>query len=108
MGDSDSNKIAVTLFVDKLGIAGREFGVGRGWLPENEDVNPFLKLFGMLWGLGAWATLPAVIGGYIGNPFVAQPWIEDALAVGQRKGRWPDNALEISSTDGAVVTNKFS
>jgi hypothetical protein len=22
----------------------------------------------MLWGLGAWATLPAVIGGYIGNP----------------------------------------
>lgn len=103
-GESDS--IPVTLLVDKLGVAGRKFGVGQGWLPENEDVNPYLKLFGMLWGLGAWATLPAVIGGYIGNPFVPQPWIEDALVVGQEKGRWPNNALEISS-DGSV-TNKFS
>lgn len=104
---SEANADAgVTLFVDKLGAAGRKFGVGRGWLPENEDVNPFLKLFGMLWGLGAWATLPAVIGGYIGNPFVPQPWIEDALAVGQKMGRWPDNALEIS-TDGSI-TNKFN
>ena len=59
----------------------------------------------MLWGLGAWATLFAVIGGYIGNPFVGQPWIEDALAVGQKKGRWPDNALEIQGTQ---VKNKFS
>jgi len=105
---TDSNNgMKVTLLVDKLGQAGRKFGVGRGWLPENEDVNPFLKLFGMLWGLGAWATLPAVIGGYIGNPFVPQPWIEDALAVGQKKGRWPDTALELAA-DGSVTTNKFA
>lgn len=103
--DNDDG-MKVTLLVDKLGVAGRAFGVGRGWLPDNEDVNPFLKLFGMLWGLGAWATLPAVIGGYIGNPFVGQPWIEDALAVGQTKQRWPDTALEM---EGSVVkTNKFS
>lgn len=102
--DLDTTKLDV--FVDNTGEAGKMFGVGRGWLPDNEDVNPFLKLFGMLWGLGAWATLPAVIGGYIGNPFVPQPWIEDALAVGQKKSRWPDNALEISD-DGSVV-NKFS
>lgn len=62
----------------------------------------------MLWGLGAWATLPAVIGGYIGNPFKPQRWIEDALAVGQKKGRWPDNALEIDQESGTIVTNKFS
>lgn len=103
---SDNDGMKVTLLVDKLGVAGRAFGVGRGWLPENEDVNPFLKLFGMLWGLGAWATLPAVIGGYIGNPFVGQPWIEDALAVGQTKGRWPDTALEMEGS--TVKTNKFS
>lgn len=103
---SDDDDIYVQLFVDPSGKAGKAFGCGRGWLPENEDVNPFLKLFGMLWGLGAWATLPAVIGGYIGNPFVPQPWIEDALAVGQNKKRWPDNALEISATDGSI-TNKF-
>jgi hypothetical protein len=56
---------------------------------------------------GAWATLPAVIGGYIGNPLTPQPWIEDALAVGQQKGRWPNNALEIAA-DGSITTNKFS
>ena len=47
-----------------------------------------------------------LIGGYIGNPLTPQPWIEDALAVGQKKGRWPDNALEIAS-DG-TITNKFT
>lgn len=52
------------------------------------------------------ATLPAVIGGYIGNPFVPQPWIEDAFAVGIKKGRWPDNALELDK-DGNVTYNKF-
>lgn len=96
----------IELWCDNTGAAGRAFGVERGWLPDNADVNPFLKLFGMLWGLGAWATLPAVIGGYLGNPFVGQPWIEDALAVGQRKGRWPDNTLEIKE-DGTII-NKFA
>jgi hypothetical protein len=102
--DLDTSK--VDIFFDNSGSVGKQVGMERGWLPEDKDVNPFLKLFGMLWGLGAWATLPAVIGGYIGNPFVPQPWIEDALAVGQKKGRWPDNALEISD-DGTIV-NKFS
>jgi hypothetical protein len=96
----------VQVWVDNKGQAGRTFGVGRGWLPENQDINPFLKLFGMLFGLGAWATLPAVIGGYVGNPFVAQPWIEDALAVGQRKKRWPGNALELQGEE--VILNKFT
>ena len=96
----------IDLFVDNEGEAARRWGVERGWLPENKDINPFAKLFGMLWGLGAWATLPAVIGGYLGNPLVPQPWIEDAMAVGQRKGRWPDNALDIAA-DGAIK-NKFS
>jgi AhpC/TSA antioxidant enzyme len=101
----------IELWVDNTGRAGRAFGVERGWLPDNADVNPFLKLFGMLLGLGAWATLPAVIGGYIGNPFVPQPWITDALAVGIRQGRWPDNSLEFAPNDDeqrtVVVSNKF-
>lgn len=101
----DLDTAEVDIFVDNKGLAGKKFGVNKGWLEDNEDVNPFIKLFGMLWGLGAWATLPAVIGGYIGNPFVPQPWIEDALAVGQKKGRWPDSALEIGQ-DGSIV-NKF-
>lgn len=99
---------AIELWVDNTGEVGRKFGVGLGWLPEEKEINPFLKLFGMLWGLGAWATLPAVIGGYIGNPLVPQPWIEDALAVGQRQGRWPDTALELSTDKNRVVLNKFA
>lgn len=98
---------AIEIWVDNTGSVGRAFGVGRGWLPDNADVNPFLKLFGMLFGLGAWATLPAVIGGYLGNPWAGQPWIEDALAVGMQQGRWPDTALDLAD-DGTVLTNKFA
>ena len=97
----------VDVLADPLGDAGRAFGAGRGWRPDDTEMSPYLKLFGMLWGLGAWATLPAVIGGYLGNPFKAQPWIEDALAVGQRKGRWPNTALILDEETGAVAKNKF-
>merc|ERR1712238_431687 len=72
-----------------------------------DDDDSVVKLFGMLFGLGAWATLPAVIGGYIGNPFYPQPWIEDALAIGQKKGRFPSNALELDKDSGEVIVNKF-
>lgn len=58
-------------------------------------------------GLGAWATLPSVIGGYIGNPFTPQPWIESALAQGQSAGRWPNNALDLD-VSGNVIKNKFT
>jgi AhpC/TSA antioxidant enzyme len=104
-GSVDLDVSQVDLFVDNTGGAGKQWGVGRGWLADEGGINPYVKLFGMLWGLGAWATLPAVLGGYIGNPFVAQPWIDDALTVGQKKGRWPDTALLINE-DGSVV-NKF-
>lgn len=105
-----SEGFGVTLLVDPLGRAGRAFGVGKGWRPDDAEMSPYVKLFGMLFGLGAWATLPAVIGGYIGNPFKAQPWIEDAMAVGQRKGRWPDMALVLDEggSGDVVVTNKFT
>lgn len=103
-----SSDDSVTLMIDPLGKAGLAFGVGRGWRPDDKEMSPYVKLFGMLFGLGAWATLPAVIGGYIGNPFVPQPWIEDAMAVGQRKKRWPDMALILNENGGSVATNKFT
>lgn len=104
--DATSDDSIIELFIDPSGEAGRRFGVGRGWKPDDQDFSPYLKLFGMLFGLGAWATLPAVIGGYLGNPFLPQPWIEDALAVGQRYNRFPSNALELDES-GRVVVNKF-
>lgn len=97
----------VQLLSDPSGAAGRAFGVGRGWLPDEDTVSPFLKLFGMLFGLGAAQTLPSVITGYLGNPWGEAGWIEASLAVGQRGGRWPDTALDLNS-DGDVATNKFA
>eukprot|EP00559_Dactyliosolen_fragilissimus_P002509 CAMPEP_0184866298 /NCGR_PEP_ID=MMETSP0580-20130426/21765_1 /TAXON_ID=1118495 /ORGANISM="Dactyliosolen fragilissimus" /LENGTH=629 /DNA_ID=CAMNT_0027365919 /DNA_START=40 /DNA_END=1929 /DNA_ORIENTATION=- len=105
--DATTGDKVVQLLIDPSGKAGKAFGVGKGWKYDDESLSPYVKLFGMLFGLGAWATLPAVIGGYIGNPLFAQPWVEDALAVGQKKGRWPDTALELNE-DGTVKTNKFS
>lgn len=63
----DLDQSNVDLFVDNTGKAGKQWGVGRGWQPDNDEIVPFVKLFGMLWGLGAWATLPAVISGYVGE-----------------------------------------
>ena len=103
---ADESDDVTVLFVDPTGEAGRKFGVGVGWRADDDEMSPFVKLFGMLLGLGAWATLPAVIGGYIGNPFQGQPWIEDALAVGQKDGRWP-KVLDINEETGDVVVNKF-
>ena len=92
------------IYCDPTGSAGRAFGCGRGWLPDEDSlfdgqipINAYGKLFGMLLGLGAWATLPAVIGGYIGNPWRAQPWIEDAMAQGSAKGRWPGTGLVVET-----------
>lgn len=96
----------VQIFSDNTGEIGRSFNVSRGWRPD-DLTNPYIKLFGMLWGFGAWATLPSVIGGYIGNPWSEQPWIEAALAEGQLAGRWPNNALEIDLETKTVTLNKF-
>ena len=92
------------VYCDPTGAAGRAFGCGRGWLPDEDSlfdgqipINAYGKLFGMLLGLGAWATLPAVIGGYIGNPWKAQPWIADAMAQGSAKGRWPGTGLVVET-----------
>ena len=53
----------VQMVSDPVGACGKNFGCSRGWRPDDLS-NPYFKLFGMLWGLGAWATLPSVIGGY--------------------------------------------
>ena len=57
---------------------------------------------------GAWATLPAVIGGYIGNPWKAQPWIEDAMAQGSAQGRWPGTGLVVETGRGQCINQIFA
>lgn len=88
----------VRVLCDPGGSAGRAFGVLRGWKPDDDELvifgqriplNAYGKLFGMLWGLGALGTLPAVIGGYLGNPIRPQPWIDDAMKQNNDQKRWP-------------------
>ncbi len=38
----------VEIFLDPTGIAGRAYGVERGWRPDDENMSPFLKLFGKI------------------------------------------------------------
>jgi AhpC/TSA antioxidant enzyme len=92
----------------------RKVDVCRGWLPDSTLVPPIVKLVGMMpLGLGAPGTLPAILQGYAGVPpgkgesRSRYAWVEDALAVGQRFGRWPNAILEIDPTTGKVLRNKF-
>ena len=94
----------VELLSDPTGEAGRKFGVSRGWRPDDSKLNPYLKLYLMLFGIGPPNTLPAVLTGYLGNPAGRNAWIQSALQQGQEAGRWPDNVLDVS--DGKVK-NQF-
>ena len=58
----------VELLSDPSGAAGLQFGVARGFRPDDASLSPYVKLFAMLFGLGAPFTLPFVIAGYLGNP----------------------------------------
>jgi len=100
---------SIRLLSDVTGAAGRAFGVRRGWRPDDEQLSPYFKLYMMLFGVGAWATLPAVIGGYIGNPFTAQPWIEDAMRTNILKQRFPTSGLKLSDdNEKKIISNNFA
>lgn len=47
-----STVYGVELMVDPMGRAGKAFGVSQGWRPDDTKMSPFVKLFGMLFGLG--------------------------------------------------------
>jgi hypothetical protein len=47
-----STGYGVDLMVDPMGSAGKAFGVSQGWRPDDTEMSPFVKLFGMLFGLG--------------------------------------------------------
>jgi hypothetical protein len=47
-----STDYGVELMVDPIGSAGKAFGVGTGCRPDDTEMSPYIKLFGMLFGLG--------------------------------------------------------
>lgn len=93
---------------DPTGAAGRAYGVGTGWRPDDDSMSPYIKLLGMLVGLGAGGTLPAVITGYFGNPSGEAGWIESALRQGAAAGRWPGGlVVRGAPTEGDGETYAF-
>jgi len=99
----------IELLSDETGEAGRAFAVSRGWRPDDDNLSPYAKLFGMLLGAGAWRTLPSVITGYLGNPSGKNEWIKSSLAQGQAAGRFTFNGiiLDVDETTGTVTRNAF-
>lgn len=63
------------LLADPTGECGKRMGVSRGWLPD-AGLSPYVKLFGMLIGVGPPKTLPAILTGYVGNPKGDNGWIQ--------------------------------
>ena len=63
----------------------------------------------MLFGLGNAMTLPSVIGGYFGNPFVKNiGWVEQALVENTLKSRFPTTAVELDPVTDKLTKNKFA
>ena len=79
------------VYCDPTQIRRTAFGCGRGWLPDEDtlfDGQVDERLRQALRHAARVGSLPhfsAVGGGYIGNPWKAQPWIEDAMAQGRRR-----------------------
>ena len=70
----------VELFFDPTGEAGRQFGVSRGFRPDDAGLSPYVKLFVVGIGLGPpWGTLLPVLRGYVGAPSGKRDWIEACM-----------------------------
>uniref|UniRef100_A0A0G4GHR6 Uncharacterized protein n=1 Tax=Chromera velia CCMP2878 TaxID=1169474 RepID=A0A0G4GHR6_9ALVE len=62
------------LFCDETGSVYRELGFNSGFLGEMSGVNPYVKLFFMLLGIGSPGTIPAVLKGYFGSKEQRADW----------------------------------
>jgi hypothetical protein len=93
----------VTLLADETGAVSEALGCYRGWLAMDQqhkerypqsDINPYLKLLGMIFGFGSPGTIGQVLYGYLGdgqgnNGPDGRKWVVDSLLQGSDKGRFP-------------------
>ena len=104
--DIGKYKDMVTLVADPTGVVTDTLNCYRGWLAVDKthaarwpatDVNPYVKLFGMIFGLGSPGTIEKVVYGYVGNKeggVSSRQWVVDALLQGTEKGRFPKITAE--------------
>jgi len=91
----------IQLVADETGAVTEVCGCYKGWLAIDKehakkwpaaDVNPYIKLFGMIFGIGSPGTIGRVLYGYVGDKegdFRSRKWVVDALLTGTSKGRFP-------------------
>mmetsp|Transcript_41903 Transcript_41903/g.127077 ORF Transcript_41903/g.127077 Transcript_41903/m.127077 type:complete len:343 (-) Transcript_41903:290-1318(-) len=96
----------VTLVADENGAVTDALDCYKGWLVIDKkhankwpatDVSPYIKLLGMIVGLGSPGTIEKVIYGYVGDQNGSKrsrKWVVDALLQGSKQGRWPRIAEE--------------
>lgn len=81
------------LYADPSGACHAALGFSRGALPEYAEVlNPYLRVFLMLLGVGSPGTIRTVLSGYFGNgalPKEKTSWVDEALKQGAVQGRFP-------------------
>mmetsp|Transcript_7584 Transcript_7584/g.21115 ORF Transcript_7584/g.21115 Transcript_7584/m.21115 type:complete len:317 (-) Transcript_7584:1396-2346(-) len=104
--DLDTCNDRITLAADPEGVVTEKLDCYRGWLTVDKahaerwpatDVNPYVKLFGMIFGFGSPGTFQKVLYGYIGDKdgeVSSRKWVVDALLQGAAKGRWPQITAE--------------
>lgn len=87
------------IFTDVSGSCYSALCFSRGALPQySEQLNPYLRVFLMLLGVGSPGTIRTVLGGYFGDrslPASSTAWIDDALRQGAKKGRWPTSVPDM-------------
>ena len=103
LSSDPSLKDRIILVTDETGSVTEALDCYRGWLTVDKkhkerypftDVNPVIKLLGMIFGFGSPGTMGKVLEGYTGDVaenygLFGRQWVIQALTQGGEKGRFP-------------------
>jgi hypothetical protein len=126
LGLLDENyKDKIQLLADETGQVSDALCCYKGWLAVDRqhkerypqsDINPYLKLLGMIFGLGSPGTIPKVVQGYVGDWKAekgpeGRTWVVQSLLQGASQGRFPQlqaSAFGVVDDDDDDRTSKES
>lgn len=89
----------VEIFADETASCHSALHFSRGAFPQYaSSLNPYLRVFLMLLGVGSPGTIRTVLGGYFGDrsqSAQATQWIDESLRQGAKKGRFPTKVPQL-------------
>jgi hypothetical protein len=115
----EAYKDRIALVADETGAVTHGLGCYRGWLTldpthaarwRQTQINPYIRLLGMISGFGSPGTIGEVLYGYVGDWKAAKgsngrKWVVDSLLQGSAVGRFPkltDKAFEGIDVDSSL------